>query len=250
MPRRDATPWPGNRSTGWPALRASSARAPCPNRSGSAKQPEFSNEKTFPQEIPEQFSQGGLAEAGGGKVEEEEEEGDERGQSPQELVLLPTDMAPAPGRSGIAILTAMRGTSPHPGPRKGPHRVYFMKGCSSLPASQPHTSKLLPAPTAAAPARSRSPRPREPGQGLASWVLGAVPPREALARRLGAGGGGRGGGCSHRDCGNPENPEMPVPKRGTVGTCSLPLPWFPLAGAHGRPRHRRNALVRPRQSLR
>lgn len=106
-------------------------------------------------------------------MEEEEEEGDERGQSPQELVLLSTDMAPAPGRSGIAILTAMRGTSPHPGPRKGPHRVYFMKGCSASPPAShtpPNCCRLPPPPLLPGPA----PRGRaSPGRG---WQVGCWVP--------------------------------------------------------------------------
>lgn len=81
----------------------------------------------FPQEIPEQFSWEGDA---------EEEEGNRKGQSPWQGVLLPTSTAPAPGRSGDA--TSVQAGSNVRQPRRipalqGPHRVYFVKGCSASP---------------------------------------------------------------------------------------------------------------------
>lgn len=128
--------------------------------------------------------------AGGWGVEwgAEEEEGDGRGQSPWQQVLVPTSMTLAPGRSGM--LSPPRAGSNVGRPRRipalqGPHRVYFMKGCSaSLPASHtpPKCCRLPRPPLLPGPC---SPRPHEPGQGLASSVLGAVPPWEALVRQQG-----------------------------------------------------------------
>lgn len=126
---RDST-MAGHRGMGRLGLRASLARVPCPGSPGLVEQPEFSNEETFPQEIPEHFSRGG-----GGKRGAKEEERN---------ITSATGFAPhrpGPSPAGSRMPSLPQAGSDAGRPRRiltlqGPHRFYLVKGCSgSLPAS-------------------------------------------------------------------------------------------------------------------
>lgn len=128
---RDSTA-AGHHGMGRLGLRASSAQAPCPGSPGLVEQPEFSNKKAFPQEIPKHLSRGG-----GGEWGAKEEEGD---------VTSATGFAPhwpGPGPAGSRTPSPARAGSDAGPPRlipalQGPHGVYSVEGCSSSPPAS-HT---------------------------------------------------------------------------------------------------------------
>lgn len=189
VPHRDTAPdtgtVTGHRNMGWPGLRASSAQAPCPNRSGSAKQPEFSNaKKRFLRKFPSSFYGGGVGGGmgcGGGG-------GGREGSVTLAAGFGPHQHDPGPGEERDAIPTAGReqcgATSPHPGPA-GTTQGLFYERMLSLPASQPHTSKVLPAPMAATPARSLLPTAARARAGAGKFSAGRRAPMGSLGATAG-----------------------------------------------------------------
>lgn len=135
----------------------------------------FPMKKTFPQEIPEQFSWGrrrGTGWDGTGRTGRD-------GRSPRPWVLLPTSVTPSPGGSGKPIAPRVRRGAGRPhgiSALRRPHSVYFIKGCSASPPAN-HTpqkccrlrrSPLLPAP---------DPRGRtSPGRGWHAGCSAPCPP--------------------------------------------------------------------------
>jgi len=147
--------------------------------------------------------------------------------------------------TSTALVPAQRDAIPMP-PRRRPHGGQGVTrgdlaaprpcrdhpGFAQPPRQPPHTPKPPPA-----PARPRSLRPHEPGQGLARSAPGTVPPWEAVARRRGR--------TQLETFWQSRKSAIPAPDRGTAGPCCWPQPRLPLARAHGRPRHGRNALAKP-----